>query len=125
MMNTLCHKPTFIMLSASSIVINYLCICPQSNIDGRKAYISNLYSSSNRNSPCKHPYCTNPSVNYMTVTVTPKTIANLPCRIRYIILVPTSVHLIPSANLNAAISSSACATIQESTARLSAIPSTA
>ena len=61
----------------------------------------------------------------MTVTVTPKTIANLPRRIQYIILVPTSVHLIPSANLNAAISCSACATIQESTTRLSAIPSIA
>ncbi|HZC21516.1 MAG TPA: hypothetical protein VE223_07705, partial [Nitrososphaeraceae archaeon] len=48
-----------------------------------------------------------------------------PWRIRYMLLVPISVHLIPSATLNAAIFSSAGAMTQESTARLSAIPSTA
>ena len=40
----------------------------------------------------------------LSVIATPKVIATVPCRIRYILLVPTSVHLIPSATLNAAIS---------------------
>jgi hypothetical protein len=56
---------------------------------------------------------------------TPKITATLPWRIRKMLLILISVHLIPSATRKVMAFSSAGAAVQESTALLRAIPSTA